>query len=73
VIDAEYTEEATVENFDRLRPRLVEGAVVVVDDIFLSDEMRRAGETIQARPGVDLVYIRCAGSESWWRGSSVSA
>jgi predicted O-methyltransferase YrrM len=56
LIDAEHTEKATVENFDRLRPHLAEGAVVVVDDIFMSDEMRRAWQAIQARPGLDLVH-----------------
>jgi Methyltransferase domain len=56
LIDAEHTEKATVENFDRLRPNLAEGAVVVVDDIFMSDEMRRVWQAIQARPGVDLVH-----------------
>ena len=56
LIDAEHTEEATVENFDRLRPHLARGAVVVVDDIFMSDEMRRAWEAIQTRPGFDLVH-----------------
>jgi Methyltransferase domain len=54
LIDAEHTEEATVENFDRLRPHLADGAVVVVDDIFMTEEMRRAWRTIQGRPGVGL-------------------
>jgi hypothetical protein len=43
-----------VENFDRLRPYLAGGAVVVVDDILMSDEMRRAWETIQGRHALDL-------------------
>ncbi len=30
--------------------------MVVVDDIFMSDEMRRAWEAIRARPGLDLVH-----------------
>ena len=51
LIDAEHTEEATVANFDRLRPHLAPGAVVVVDDIFLSEGMRRAWETIRGWPG----------------------
>lgn len=54
LIDAEHTEEATVENFDRLRPHLADRAVVVFDDIFLTAEMRRAWRTIQGRPGVGL-------------------
>jgi len=51
LIDAEHTEAATVENFDNVRPHLSQGAVVVVDDIFMDAEMRRAWETIKGRPG----------------------
>ena len=54
LIDAEHTERATVQNFDRLRPHLADEAVVVVDDIFMTAEMRRAWRTIQSRPGVEL-------------------
>ena len=54
LIDAEHTERATVQNFDRLRPYLADEAVVVVDDIFMTAEMRRAWRTIQSRPGVEL-------------------
>ena len=43
-----------MENFDRLRHSLAGGAVVVVDDILMSDEMRRAWETIQGRRALDL-------------------
>jgi predicted O-methyltransferase YrrM len=53
LIDAEHTEEATVQNFDRLRPHLAPGAVAVVDDIFMTEEMRRAWATIAGRPCVD--------------------
>jgi predicted O-methyltransferase YrrM len=51
LIDAEHTESATVQNFDGVRPFLAERAVVVVDDIFMDDEMRRAWDVIRARPG----------------------
>lgn len=54
LIDAEHTEAATVENFDSLSPHLAPGAVVVVDDIFMDEEMRRAWETIKARPCSEL-------------------
>ncbi len=51
LIDAEHTETATVHNFDALRPHLADRAVVVVDDIRMDAEMRRAWETIRERPG----------------------
>lgn len=49
-IDAEHTEEATVHNFEVLLPHLTPGAVVVVDDVMLGDEMTRAWERIAAHP-----------------------
>jgi predicted O-methyltransferase YrrM len=53
-IDAEHTEEATVENFDRLLPHLRDGAVVVVDDIRADRGMERAWERIAGNPGAEL-------------------
>ncbi len=54
LIDAEHSEAATVYNFDTVRPHLAPGALVAIDDILSSDEMRRAWETICARPGNSL-------------------
>lgn len=51
LIDAEHSEEATVFNFDTLRPHLAPGAIVAIDDILSTGEMQRAWETIRARPG----------------------
>lgn len=51
LIDAEHSEEATVYNFDTLRPHLGPGALVAIDDILSTEEMRRAWETIRKRPG----------------------
>jgi predicted O-methyltransferase YrrM len=45
-IDAEHTEAATVSNFEQLLPHLADGAVVVVDDIRLDSEMKRAWDRI---------------------------
>jgi predicted O-methyltransferase YrrM len=45
-IDAEHTEAATVQNFEVILPHLTPGAVVVVDDIMLGDEMTRAWDRI---------------------------
>ena len=42
LIDAEHTEDATVFNFDGVRPDLAPGAVVLIDDIRSTAEMRRA-------------------------------
>jgi predicted O-methyltransferase YrrM len=54
LIDAEHTEAATVFNFDTLRPHLAPNALVVVDDILSTDEMRRAWATIEGRPNLGL-------------------
>jgi predicted O-methyltransferase YrrM len=51
LIDAEHTEAATVFNFDGVRPHLAPGAVVLIDDIRSTAEMRRAWETIRSRSG----------------------
>jgi predicted O-methyltransferase YrrM len=53
-IDAEHTEEATVENFERLLPHLREGAVVVVDDIRADPGMERAWARIGGNQGAAL-------------------
>jgi predicted O-methyltransferase YrrM len=53
-IDAEHTEAATVENFERILPHLAPGAVVVVDDIRVDAGMRRAWERIRSDPGSAL-------------------
>lgn len=53
-IDAEHTEEATVHNFEVALPHLAPGAVVVVDDIMLEGDMRRAWARIAAHERVGL-------------------
>ena len=52
LIDAEHTEAATVFNYETLVPHLADGALVVVDDILSSEEMRRAWERIRSGPEV---------------------
>jgi predicted O-methyltransferase YrrM len=47
-MDAEHTERATVDAFETMLPHLAPGAVVVVDDIAINEEMRRAWEAIRA-------------------------
>jgi predicted O-methyltransferase YrrM len=54
LIDAEHTEEATTRHFDAVLPYLSEGAVVVLDDITETDEMRRAWRTVIGRDRVSL-------------------
>ena len=54
LIDAEHSEAATVFNYDTLVPHLADGALVAVDDILSSDEMRRAWDTIRSRPEVRI-------------------
>jgi predicted O-methyltransferase YrrM len=53
-IDAEHTEEATVQNFEVILPHLTPGAVVVVDDVMLDEEMTRAWEAIAAHRRVSF-------------------
>jgi predicted O-methyltransferase YrrM len=42
LLDADHTEEGTLREFDAVLPRLADGAVVVLDDIGWTPEMRRA-------------------------------
>jgi predicted O-methyltransferase YrrM len=51
-LDADHTEEATCEHFDVIVPHLSSGAVVLLDDITLSREMRRAWKAIRRRERV---------------------
>lgn len=53
-IDAEHTERATVENFERLLPHLADGAVVVVDDIKVDEGMARAWKRISRNNRVSM-------------------
>ena len=46
-MDAEHTERATVAAFKTIAPHLAEGALVVVDDISINEEMRRAWDAIR--------------------------
>jgi predicted O-methyltransferase YrrM len=47
-IDGHHQHEPTVEYFERARPHLAGGAVVIFDDIRWSDGMRRAWSDVQA-------------------------
>ena len=51
-LDAEHTEEATLEQFDMLLPHVSAGGVVVLDDITFSIGMWRAWNTIRRRDRV---------------------
>ncbi len=52
LVDHDHTEAGTLAAFDELLPRLVPGAVVVLDDISWTDEMRGAWAAIEERDGV---------------------
>lgn len=54
LIDAEHTERATVDHFERLVPGLAAGAVVLIDDIHLSEGMTRAWMRIAAHNRVSI-------------------
>jgi predicted O-methyltransferase YrrM len=45
-LDADHTENATMAHFATLLPHLREGAIVVIDDINWTEEMRRAWKSI---------------------------
>lgn len=47
-MDAEHTERATVGAFETMLPHLASGGVVVVDDIAMNSDMRRAWDAIRA-------------------------
>jgi predicted O-methyltransferase YrrM len=46
-LDAEHTERATVDAFEKLLPHLAAGAVVMVDDVAINDDMSRAWKAIR--------------------------
>jgi predicted O-methyltransferase YrrM len=52
LLDADHTENATVAQFATLLPHLSEGAIVIVDDINWTEEMRRAWKSIAGNEGV---------------------
>ena len=53
-LDAEHSEEATIRHFDALLPYLADGAIVVLDDITQTAEMRQAWSAVCAREQVSL-------------------
>lgn len=72
-LDADHTEEATVAHFEALVPALAAEAVVVVDDIAWTAEMRRAWARIRSHGGVatsvslrrlGIVVVRGPGRDS---------
>lgn len=54
LLDAAHSEAATVRHFDAVLPYLSDGAVVVLDDITQTDEMKRAWRAISGRERVSL-------------------
>lgn len=46
MLDADHSEEATVRHFEALLPHLAGGAVVLLDDVGQTDEMRRAWRAV---------------------------
>ncbi len=61
-IDGHHDEQATLEYFDRIMPRLTEPSVIVFDDISWSDGMRRAWSKITSTEQVRIaVGLRAVG------------
>ncbi|HYU59161.1 MAG TPA: class I SAM-dependent methyltransferase [Solirubrobacterales bacterium] len=54
LFDADHSEEATVRHFDAVLPHLTGGAVVLLDDVTQTDEMRRAWRSIASRERVQV-------------------
>ncbi len=54
LLDAAHSESETVRHFDAVLPYLSDGAVVVLDDITQTSEMKRAWRTIAGRDRVSL-------------------
>ena len=52
MLDADHSEEATVRHFEAILPHLAGGAVVLLDDITQTDEMKRAWRAIAANDRV---------------------
>jgi predicted O-methyltransferase YrrM len=53
-LDAEHSEEATTRHFEAVLPHLADGAVVVLDDVTATPEMRRAWRAVINRDRVSL-------------------
>ena len=49
LLDADHTEEGTLNAFDAVAPHLGDGAVVVLDDVNWTDGMRRAWAAVERR------------------------
>ncbi len=54
LIDANHTYEATLQYFNLLLPKLHSKSLVVIDDIYWSEDMMRAWETLKNHPSVCL-------------------
>ncbi|MEI6312827.1 MAG: class I SAM-dependent methyltransferase [Bacteroidota bacterium] len=54
LIDANHTYEATLHYFNQLMPKIHSKSLVVIDDIYWSEEMTRAWESLKNHPAVCL-------------------
>jgi len=54
LVDADHTENATLEHFDRMLGYLSAGAIVVFDDINWTDGMKRAWRAIRRHQRVSV-------------------
>lgn len=57
-VDGHHDEQATLDYFALIRPRMRTGAVMAFDDIEWSDGMRRAWKEIRASDGVASSWAR---------------
>lgn len=55
-IDANHTFDATLRYFDLIQPKLNKNAVVVIDDIYWSKEMKQAWNKIKSHPKVTSTF-----------------
>lgn len=54
LLDGNHQEAATIKYFDFLKPKLANGAIVILDDIHWSEGMYRAWQNITSRPDIPL-------------------
>lgn len=61
IMDANHTYEATISYFETILPKLHENSMVIVDDIYWSNEMMKAWNTIRnhSKVTLSLDFYRC--------------
>jgi predicted O-methyltransferase YrrM len=73
-VDGHHDEDATIHYAQRLLPRLQPGALMIFDDIYLSQEMSRAWARLRTMPGASAaVNVGRFGILVWTGGEAAPA